>query len=94
MINNIKYLISKGVSVHSKNNYALSLVIHKGHLEIVKYLVSLGIYIHIYNNYAFRMAARRGNLEIVKFLVTVGANIHDEYAFICSAGHGHIEVTK
>jgi len=65
----VKYLISMGADVHTRNDYPLGLASMNGHLEVVKYLISMKAYVHAENDFALRWASYNGRLDIVKYLV-------------------------
>ena len=54
----VKYLVSLGADIQSKNDWAVRLASLKGHLEVVnKYIVSLGADIRSENDLSVRWAS-------------------------------------
>ncbi len=48
----VKYLVSQGVNVHTRSNYALRFASQNGHLEVVKYLLSQEADVHADDDFA------------------------------------------
>ena len=74
----VKYLVSQGADIKTRDNYAVRWASRNGHLEVVKYLVSQGADIKTRDNYAVIWASRNRHLEVIKYLVSQGADIKDQ----------------
>ena len=92
----VKFLVEKGVNIHTHDDDALRLASEAGHLEIVKYLVEKGANVNAQNGDVICGAAYEGHLEIVKFLVEKGADIHVDRDWVLrrASENGHSEVVK
>jgi len=62
----VKYLLSKGTNVHTKNDYALRIACQNGYTEIVKTLLDTGADVHALNNESLRIAVKRGYGSIIR----------------------------
>ena len=95
-LENVKFLLKNGASIHVRDNFALRYASMYGHTEIVKLLIKSGADIHACENEALRFASGRGYIEIVKLLIEAGADIHaySDEALRWASGHGHIEIVK
>jgi len=92
----VRYLVEKGVNIHTCNDYALKHASEYGHLPVVQYLLENGVNIHVENDYALRIASSKGNLHIVRFLVENGADIHacNNRARKIASEKGHRRIVK
>ena len=95
----VKYLVEKGVNIHSLDGYALKCAARKGYFFIVKYLVEKGASIYVRDHEGdspLKNAAECGHLNVVKYLVEKGANIHarEEEALRTAVYRGHLDVAK
>ena len=77
----VKYLISKGADIESRDKQRLTPLHYASkddQLEVVKYLISIGANIEskaLNNKTPLHYAASKGHLAIMKYLISKGANI-------------------
>jgi ankyrin repeat protein len=67
----VKYLVERGVDIHSGNEYALRWGSHNGHLSVVKYLVEQGANIHVKNDSALNWARNNSHIEVANYLSNI-----------------------
>lgn len=80
----IKFLVSKGVDVHTKSyfdgNTPLSWAAYEGKRDMVAFLVAMGTDIHVREDHfgktPLHLAAEEGHKDVVEFLVKKGAHIN------------------
>jgi ankyrin repeat protein len=72
----VRYLIERGVDIHTENDYALRWAAKNGDLELVKFLMNFGANIHAENDFALLWAVENGHFDIVRYLVEHGADIY------------------
>ncbi len=95
-LNIVKFLIEKGLNVHSEKDAALRYAIRCGHYHIFDYLISKGANIHVNDDAPLRIAAMYGHYEIVKYLVQRGANIvyEDNACIHFARKNKHFEIVR
>ncbi len=74
-LDNVKFLLSKGINVNGYNDSAVRGACCKGQLEIVKFLVDEGANIHANNDNAIELASENGHIDTVKFLALIDFNV-------------------
>ncbi len=84
-INEIKYLVSKGVDINKFDNdlglNAYLIAAYTCNIKIIKYLESIGINIHkktLMGNNAYLIATGRGHIELMKYFEKKGINIYSK----------------
>lgn len=92
----VKYLMGKGLNIHTRNDEALIFAVRNGHLEVVKYLLGQGADIHARNDEVLIRAVRSKHLEVVKYLVSQGAriNANNDAALRLAARNGNLDMVK
>ena len=92
----IKELIEAGADVHAREDWALRMAAHNGHLQIVEELLKAGADVHAREDWALLWAAETGHLAVVELLLKAGADVHarEDEALRMAAQNGHLEVVR
>ena len=67
----VKYLVSLGVDIHTREEKGFRWACINGHIDVVKYLVSLDINIHARFKEGFRWACENRHIDVVRCLVNI-----------------------
>ena len=95
----VKYFISyngKGIDLHYRDDYAITVAAEAGHLDIILFLIEEGIDPRTSNDLALCLSASSGHLNIVKYFISLGLNPHtyNDSALESAAINGHIETVQ
>ena len=92
----IRELLKAGADIHAREDWALRMAAHNGHLEVVQELLKAGADVHARQDLALRCAAGNGHLAVVQELLEAGADVHAEQddALQLAAENGHHAVAK
>jgi ankyrin repeat protein len=67
-VEEVKYLIAKGIDLHTDDDFVFRTACGNGHLEIVKLLLEHGVDIHAKDDFALIWAREEGHDEVVEYL--------------------------
>ena len=70
----IKFLVSRDVDIHMKNDMAACLAAQNGHLDVVQYLIGLGV--QIADGFVLSWAIKGEQFDVARFLLATGADIN------------------
>ena len=90
----LKYLVSKGLDIRSRDDWAIRWASTNGHLHIVRYLVTLNADVTIKNNWCIRLASMNGYYDLVVYLVECGADVQtrNNYPIRIACAHGYMSI--